>query len=74
MTDIIPGKYRKVAYRVYATVGAILTAIQVWIASTAGTDQPEWLLGALAVYTFLGTAFGLVAGNNVNEDDVAAGE
>lgn len=74
MKDIIPAKYRKPLYAVYAVLGAILTSIQIWIASTGGTDQPEWLLGALAVYTFLGTAFGLVASNNVNEEDVATGE
>lgn len=73
MTDIIPAKYRKTAYSIYATLGAILTAIQVWIAATDGTGQPVWLTGALAVFTFLGTAFGLVAQANTNTD-VATGE
>jgi hypothetical protein len=74
MTDIIPANYRKPAYAVYATIGAILTAVQIWIASTSGTAQPDWLLGALAVYTFLGTAFGLVARANVQEDVADPGE
>lgn len=74
MTDIIPAKYRKVAYSIYATLGAILTSIQVWIASTDGTGQPSWLTGALAVFTFLGTAFGLVAQANTPTEDVATGE
>lgn len=73
MKDIIPAKYRKPLYAVYGTIGAILTSIQVWIASTAGTDQPEWLVGALAVYTFLGTAFGFVAQANT-DTEVATGE
>ena len=74
MTDIIPGKYRKVAYRVYATIGVVLGAIQTWVGASVDASQPSWLLPALAVFAFVGGAFGLVAGDNVNDDDVATGE
>ena len=66
LTDIIPPAARKWFYAVYALVSTSLGAVAVWFA-TVGTPQPDWLLGAGAVWLFVGGAFGLTAGANVNE-------
>jgi protein-S-isoprenylcysteine O-methyltransferase Ste14 len=74
MTDIIPAQYRKVAYRIYATLGALLGAFQVAVSSLPDVHQPSWLVAALSVYAFIGTAFGLVAQANTNTDVADPGE
>lgn len=74
MTDIIPAKYRKVAYQIYATIGVILGALQVAISALPDVHQPPWLVAALAVYAFVGTAVGLVAQANTPADVADPGE
>jgi hypothetical protein len=66
LTNILTPEIRKVAYAAYAVIGTILGAIQVWISSTTGTEQPSWLLGALAVFGFIGTAIGATAAANAS--------
>lgn len=66
LTNILTPEIRKVAYAVYATIGTILGAIQVWVLSTADTGQPSWLTGALAVFGFIGTAIGATAAANAS--------
>jgi hypothetical protein len=65
LTDIIPGKWRKVVYAIFAAVGTVLGAIQVVYFATA-TPQPVWLTSALAVLAFIATAVGSVAKANVD--------
>lgn len=64
LTDILPDKWRKTLYAIYALIGVGLGAIQVGIAS-AGSEQPVWLTVSFAVYAFVGGAFGLTAASNV---------
>ena len=67
MQEIVNGnpKLRKGLYTGYAVVGVLLGAIQVGM-SAAETGQPTWLTVALAVYAFLGTAFGFSARSKVD--------
>lgn len=54
---------RKPLYALYALLGIVVGAIQVaYVAADAG--QPTWLTVSLAVYGFVGTAFGLTAASN----------
>ena len=62
LIEIIPPKGRKYLYALYALVGLVLGCIQV----AYGVTEPEWVTVALAVYGFVGTAFGSVAAANVN--------
>jgi hypothetical protein len=64
LTDIIPGSARKWFYAVYAIVAVGFGAATVWYGLG---NQPEWLVSASAVWLFIGGAFGLTAGANVND-------
>lgn len=64
LTDIITGPSRRKFYVTYAIIGVIIGGTQVALAS-AELGQPIWLASALAVYAFLGTAFGFTASANV---------
>lgn len=64
LTDIITGPSRRKFYVTYAIIGVIIGGMQVALAS-AELGQPIWLASALAVYAFLGTAFGFTASANV---------
>lgn len=57
---LMPQKARIALYVAYAVAGAVLGAVQVGVAA-AEIGQPTWLTVALAVYAFLGTAFGYTA-------------
>ena len=57
---LMPQKVRISLYIVYALAGSVIGAIQVGIAA-AEVGQPTWLTVTLAVYAFLGTAFGYTA-------------
>lgn len=63
--ELIPSHWRKPMYLSYALVGVALGAVQVGVGA-AEAGQPLWLTVSLAVYAFLGGAFGFVAGANVN--------
>lgn len=65
MRDIVTGKTRKTFYAIYATLGLILGATQVGY-SAAEAGQPTWLTVALAVFAFVGTAFGFTASANTD--------
>ncbi len=71
LTDILPAKYRKIAYVVYAAVGAVLGAVQAVVVATSDTPQPQWLTIALAVYGALGVLFGATAASNVGRGDTS---
>lgn len=59
--DIIPAKYRKPIYAVYALVGVALGAI----ATAYGPENvPEWHAVATNVVLYVGGAFGLTAAAN----------
>ena len=62
MQEIVNGNpaLRRTLYTVYAVAGLILGATQVGF-SAAEAGQPIALTVALAVYGFLGTAFGFAA-------------
>jgi hypothetical protein len=62
LKDILPARYRKAAYGVYALVGVVLGAIQVAYLNING--QPQWLTVALAVYGFVGLSIGATAASN----------
>lgn len=66
LTDIVPPAARKWIYAVFALVSTAIAAAAVGFA-TADVAQPDWLLVLGAVWLFLGGAFGLTAGANVNE-------
>ncbi|MGH3350742.1 MAG: hypothetical protein ACRDPS_08765 [Nocardioides sp.] len=65
---ILPAKARKYAYAGYATVGLGLGSVPVYCSATADTT-PVWVLGALAVYAFVGAPlFGATAVSNTPQD------
>lgn len=59
LTEIIPASWRQPIYAVYAIVGVVLGAWQL-----AQSPAPGWLITALTVYGFVGTAIGAVAASN----------
>ena len=60
--DIIPAKYRKPIYAVYALIGVALGAIA---QAYGGVDSvPEWHAIVTNVYLYVGGAFGLTAAAN----------
>lgn len=61
--NIIPPKVRKFAYAAYALLGVALGATQTAYLSLE-LGQPGWLTVALAVFSYLGIAFGVVALKN----------
>lgn len=73
LKDILPAKWRSVAYTVFAILGLGLGAVQVWFAS-AGTGQPEWLTPALAVFAFVGAGLGFTAKANTDTSGKHAAE
>lgn len=54
---------RKTFYYVYGLLGIVIGATQVGY-SAAELGQPVWLTVSLAVFAFVGTAFGVTAGAN----------
>lgn len=62
LNEIIPAKYRKPVYVVYALVGVALGAIAQ--AFGGGDAVPEWHAIVTNVYLYVGGAFGLTAAAN----------
>lgn len=58
-----PPKARAAIYWVYTALGLILGAVQVYYAAT-GMEQPDWMVGVLAVFAFLGSGFGFTAASH----------
>lgn len=63
ITDIIPTKVRKISYFVYAMIGVALGAVQAAVLAIS-IPSPQWLTVGLAVFAYIGVAFGLVAARN----------
>ena len=61
--ETIPPNVRRIAYAAYALLGVALGATQVGF-SAAEAGQPVWLIVAMAVYGFIGGAFGITAASN----------
>ena len=75
LTDIFSPTIRKRAYAAYGFLGLGLGAVPVYCAAT-NTDTPVQVLGALAVYAFVGgPLFGATAASNVaTSTDAAPGQ
>ena len=69
LKDIIPASWRKAVYAVYAVIGLVLGAWQV-----AQSPAPGWLITALTVYGFVGTALGATAASNTDSGDNIPGD
>lgn len=68
LTDVLPTTARKYAYATYAFLGLGLGSVPVYCSATAETT-PTWVLGALAVYAFVGgPLFGATAASNTPQD------
>lgn len=65
---LIPKKARLGVYGVYGILGVVIGAIQVGY-SAAELGQPVWLTVTLAVYAFLGGAFGYTASTHGASDE-----
>ena len=65
----LPENTRRIIYSVYAVVGLGLGATQVGY-SAADAGQPTWLIVALAVFAFIGTALGFTAAQNTGAKPV----
>lgn len=65
VSSIMTPEIRKYTYIAYALVGVGIGATQVGFAA-AEMSQPVWLTVSLAVYAFLGGAFGFVAESNIS--------
>src|SRR5690625_4148725 len=61
--DGINPTVRKYSYYAYGLIGVGIGAIQDGY-SAAELGQPTWLSVALAVFSFIGAAFGITAGQN----------
>lgn len=57
---LMPKKARLTLYAIYGGLGIVIGAVQVGYAA-AEVGQPTWLTVTLAVYAFLGGAFGYTA-------------
>lgn len=67
LKDILPPTLRKPIYAIYAIVGFVVGCIQVGF-SAAEVGHPVWLTVAWAVYGFSGSAIGVVASANTDEE------
>ena len=62
-------KVRKGLYQAFWAVGIALGAIPVAYAAVPDASVPSWSLVAMAVYGYLGIAFGFTADKNTDLDD-----
>jgi len=69
MTDVVPGRYRKLLYALYSVTGVVVGSLTVAF-DAAGALQPQWLVVTVAVYAYLGGVFGSLAGGNTDGSDV----
>lgn len=68
LANIFPARFRKYAYAGYGFLGLGLGSVPVYCAATDATT-PTWVLGALAVYAFVGSPlFGATAASNTPQD------
>jgi ABC-type multidrug transport system permease subunit len=67
LTDIIPARARKyVLYAPYALIGLVFGAWGVFAGAVETYSLPDWYLGFMAVYGFVGTALSLTAYANAS--------
>lgn len=64
--SLLPAGVRGVFYTIFALTGVVFGGIQVGYGAVE-LAQPAWLTVALAVYAFVGGAFGLVAVTHTDE-------
>lgn len=71
MKELVDGNpvLRKKVYAAYAVVGTVLGAVEVAFLALP-EDSPTWLRVSMAVYLFLGTAFGFGARSKVEATPV----
>ena len=69
----LPENARRWIYSAYAVVGLGLGATQVGY-SAAEAGQPTWLIVALAVFAFIGTALGFTAAQNTGAKPIPDGD
>jgi len=71
MQEIVAGnpKLHRKLYVAYALIGLILGSTQVGF-SAADAGQPVWLTVALAVFAYVGVAFGFAAQSKVDAEPV----
>lgn len=69
--ELLPPKARKISYIVYALIGVTLGSFQAGFAA-ADIGSPLWLIISFAVFTYVGTAFGIVAASNTTTPTVTA--
>lgn len=67
LRDSLSTRARDILYAVFAILGIVIGAVQVGVAA-AEMSQPVWLTVALAVYAFLGGAFGKLSRDNINPE------
>lgn len=67
LVDIVPERARKYFYALFALVGVVVGA---WKIADPGAD---WVETALAVYAFVGTAFGATAASNTRPINAGGG-
>lgn len=67
ISTLMNPKSRKAAYFVYGIIGLGLGATQTVLA-VYGQEDLKSFIAATGVYAYLGTAFGFVAGNNVETE------
>lgn len=65
----LPETARRYIYSAYAVIGLALGATQVGF-SAAEAGQPVWLVVAMAVFAFIGTALGFTAAQNTGAEPV----
>lgn len=73
LREILPAATRSKIYIGYALLGLTIGAIQVGY-SAAGAGQPVWLAVSIAVFAFVGTAFGFTASANTPAREPGLGE
>jgi len=64
LVNLMTPQIRQKFYIVYAAIGFLLTATQVAL-SAVEQSQPKWFIAVLAVFAFVGSAFGVTAASNV---------
>lgn len=68
--ELLPPKVRKIIYVAYASIGVALGSIQSGYMA-ADISSPLWLVISFAVFTYVGTALGIVAATNTTVPTVA---
>lgn len=68
LTDILPPSTRKLLYAVYGLIGVALGSLQIVSINAA---HLAWVSVALAVFAYVGTAFGFTSASNITDTSSA---